>query len=35
VQRSADVAFVLDRGIDVLVARYGRFIPTGVYDEDA
>jgi len=29
------IAFVLDRGIDVLVARYGRFIPTGVYDEDA
>jgi CIC family chloride channel protein len=29
------VAFVLDRGIDMLVARYGRFIPSGVYDEDA
>jgi H+/Cl- antiporter ClcA len=29
------IAFVLDRGIDMLVARYGRFIPTGVYDEDA
>jgi CIC family chloride channel protein len=29
------MAYVLDRGIDVLVARFGRFIPTGVYDEDA
>jgi H+/Cl- antiporter ClcA len=29
------IAFVLDRGIDKLVVRYGRVIPTGVYDEDA
>jgi len=29
------VAYALDRGIDVLVKRLGRFIPTGVYDEDA
>jgi CIC family chloride channel protein len=29
------IAYVLDRGIDTLVARYGRFIPRGVYDEDA
>ena len=29
------IAHVLDRGIDVLLERLGRFIPTGVYDEDA
>jgi CIC family chloride channel protein len=29
------VAYVLDRGIDALLTRLGRVIPTGVYDEDA
>ena len=29
------VAYLLDRGIDVLVRRLGRLIPAGVYDEDA
>lgn len=29
------VAYVLDRGVDVLLKRFGRYIPTGVYDEDA
>jgi H+/Cl- antiporter ClcA len=29
------IAYLLDRGIDVLLRRLGRVIPTGVYDEDA